>query len=202
MKLPKKSLGQNFLIEKNIVRKIVGLVNINGKNLIEIGPGKGALTDEILKLKPKSLTLIEKDYDLTKYLHSKYFLAKKLKIINADILKFDFDKINEDKLIIIGNLPYNISSQILVKLLKNKELKHKFKDLIFMFQKELGERIIGEFPSKHYGRLSIISNYSLHIVKKFMVSANCFFQNQKLNQWLFILKFVKKILIRYKIFQV
>ena len=150
--------------------------------------------DEILKLKPKSLTLIEKDYDLTKYLHSKYFLAKKLKIINADILKFDFDKINEDKLIIIGNLPYNISSQILVKLLKNKELKHKFKDLIFMFQKELGERIIGEFPSKHYGRLSIISNYSLHIVKKLWYRLIVFFQNQKLNQWLFILKFVKKYL--------
>ena len=192
MKLPKKSLGQNFLIEKNIVRKIVGLVNINGKNLIEIGPGKGALTDEILKLKPKSLTLIEKDYDLTKYLHSKYFLAKKLKIINADILKFDFDKINEDKLIIIGNLPYNISSQILVKLLKNKELKHKFKDLIFMFQKELGERIIGEFPSKHYGRLSIISNYSLHIVKKFMVSANCFFPKPKVKSMVIHFKIRKK----------
>ena len=103
MKLPKIS-WPNFLIEKNIVKKILGLVNINGKNLIEIGPGKGALTDEILKLKPKSLTLIEKDYDLTKYLHSKYFLTKKLKIINADILKFDFNKISEDKLIIIGNL--------------------------------------------------------------------------------------------------
>ena len=156
MKRPKKSLGQNFLIEKNIIKKILGLINLNGKNIVEIGPGKGALTDEILKFKPKSLMLIEKDFELSKYLYSKYFLVKKVKIINADILKFNFDEIKKDKISIIGNLPYNISSQILIKLLKYKELKYKFNDLIFMFQKELGERIIGKFPSKNYGRLSII----------------------------------------------
>ena len=128
MKRPKKSLGQNFLIEKNIIKKILGLINLNGKNIVEIGPGKGALTDEILKFKPKSLMLIEKDFELSKYLYSKYFLVKKVKIINADILKFNFDEIKKDKISIIGNLPYNISSQILIKLLQYKELKYKFND--------------------------------------------------------------------------
>ena len=108
MKRPKKSLGQNFLIEKNIIKKILGLINLNGKNIVEIGPGKGALTDEILKFKPKSLILIEKDFELSKYLYSKYFLIKKVKIINADILKFNLDEIKKDKISIIGNLPYNI----------------------------------------------------------------------------------------------
>ncbi len=191
MKRPKKSLGQNFLIEKNIIKKILGLINLNGKNIVEIGPGKGALTDEILKLKPKSLILIEKDFELSKYLYSKYFLIKKVKIINADILKFNLNEIKKDKISIIGNLPYNISSQILVKLLKYKELKYKINNLIFMFQKELGERIIGKFPSKHYGRLSIISNYRLRIIKRFLVSANCFFPKPK----------VKSMVIHFKIFK-
>ena len=118
MILPKKSLGQNFLIEKNIVKKILGLSDLNGKNVIEIGPGKGALTDEIIKLKPKSLTLIEKDNKLFKFLNSKYYLIKKVKIINDDILKFDLNKIRKNKITIIGNLPYNISSQILIKFIK------------------------------------------------------------------------------------
>ena len=189
MILPKKSLGQNFLIEKNIVKKILGLSDLNGKNVIEIGPGKGALTDEIIKLKPKSLTLIEKDNKLFKFLNSKYYLIKKVKIINDDILKFDLNKIRKNKITIIGNLPYNISSQILIKFIKYKNLNLKFKDLIFMFQKELGERIIGKFPSKHYGRLSIISNYKLFIKKKFLVSENCFFPKPK----------VKSMVIHFKI---
>ena len=88
--------------------------------VIEIGPGKGALTDEILKAKPKSLVIIEKDKQLTKFLSEKYSLIKNIKIINADILKVDFKKINTEKNILIGNLPYNVSSQILVKILKYK----------------------------------------------------------------------------------
>lgn len=72
MIFPKKSLGQNFLVEKNIVKKILNLTDFHNKNVIEIGPGKGALTKEILKLKPKSLTLIEKDHNLAKYLNDHY----------------------------------------------------------------------------------------------------------------------------------
>ena len=192
MKYQKKSLGQNFLIEKNIVRKILSLTSFKGKNIIEIGPGKGALTDEIIKMKPKLLILIEKDEALTNYLNSKYSLEKTVKIYNTDILNFNFEKINKDKIIIIGNLPYNISSQILIKILRYKKIKTKFEDLIFMFQKELGEKIIGKFPSKNYGRLSIITNFKLRVIKKFLVSANCFFPKPKVTSMVIHFKTLKK----------
>ena len=192
MKYQKKSLGQNFLIEKNIARKILSLTSFKGKNIIEIGPGKGALTDEIIKMKPKLLILIEKDEALTNYLNSKYSLEKTVKIYNTDILNFNFEKINKDKIIIIGNLPYNISSQILIKILRYKKIKTKFEDLIFMFQKELGEKIIGKFPSKNYGRLSIITNFRLRVIKKFLVSANCFFPKPKVTSMVIHFKTLKK----------
>tara|TARA_A100001015_G_scaffold307390_1_gene403207 strand:+ start:888 stop:1670 length:783 start_codon:yes stop_codon:yes gene_type:complete len=191
MTFPKKSLGQNFLIEKNIVKKILNLTNLKGKNVIEIGPGKGALTTEILKKKPKSFTLIEKDYELVKFLNSK-FINNKVKIISADVLKFDFDNLKEDKLIIIGNLPYNISSQILIKILKYNNIEKKISNLIFMFQKELGEKIIGKFPSKNYGRLSIIANYKLKFIEKFLVSSNCFFPKPKVTSIVIHFKILKK----------
>ena len=192
MKYQKKSLGQNFLIEKNIARKILSLTSFKGKNIIEIGPGKGALTDEIIKMKPKLLILIEKDEALANYLNSKYSLEKTVKIYNTDILNFNFEKINKDKIIIIGNLPYNISSQILIKILRYKKIKTKFEDLIFMFQKELGEKIIGKFPSKNYGRLSIITNFKLRVIKKFLVSANCFFPKPKVTSMVIHFKTLKK----------
>ena len=113
----KKSLGQNFLIDKNIVRKIINLVKIKGNHVIEIGPGKGALTDEILKQKPKSLLLIEKDFKLMEKLKIKHSNNNIIKIVNSDVIKFDFEEIKNKNLIIFGNLPYNISSQILVKMI-------------------------------------------------------------------------------------
>ena len=180
MKFAKRSLGQNFLIDKNIINKIINLVTIFNKDIIEIGPGKGALTDEILNKKPKSLIIIEKDLNLVKDLKSKYRNNKNIKIFNADILKFDINRIKKNNLIIFGNLPYNISSQILVKTLKFCGQSSKFSDLIFMFQKELADKIIGKFPSKNYGRLSIISNYRLNVIKKFFVSPYCFFPRPKI----------------------
>ena len=190
MTFSKKSLGQNFLVEKNIVKKILSLTDLKERNIIEIGPGKGALTTEILKKKPKSFLIIEKDYVLAKYLNSK-FINNNVEIINTDILKFDFDKIKNDKLIIIGNLPYNISSQILIKILKYKNIK-KIDHLILMFQKELGEKIIGKFPSKNYGRLSIIANYKLKFIAKFLVSANCFFPKPKVTSMVLHFKILNR----------
>ena len=175
MTFAKKSLGQNFLIDKNIVRKILGLINLKDKNIIEIGPGKGALTDEILKQKPKSIILIEKDNILFEHLLEKYSDKKSIKVLNSDILKYDLDEINKKNLIVLGNLPYNISSQILIKFLRYSYSSSKFSDLIFMFQKELGEKIISKFPSKKYGRLSIITNLIFNVEKSFLVSPNCFF---------------------------
>ena len=192
MTFAKKSLGQNFLIDKNIVRKILGLINLKDKNIIEIGPGKGALTDEILKKNPESITLIEKDTNLFQYLTVKYTDKKSIKILNSDILNYDLDKINKKNLIVLGNLPYNISSQILIKFLKYSYSSSKFNDLIFMFQKELGEKIISKFPGKKYGRLSIITNLIFSVEKIFLVSPNCFFPKPSVTSMVIYFKKNKK----------
>ncbi len=179
MKFFKKSLGQNFLIDLNVIKKIVSLVEIENKEVIEIGPGKGALTDEILKKKPNFLRIIEKDNKLVKVLEKKYSENKNVKIYNDDILKFDLEKVCKKNTIIFGNLPYNISSQILIKILKFNSWPPKISNLIFMFQKELGEKIIGKFKSNNYGRISIISYFRLKVMSKFIVSKNSFFPKPK-----------------------
>ena len=187
MKYAKKSLGQNYLIDLNIVKKIINLTNIYNKNILEIGPGKGALTKEILKKKPKSLILIEKDNALFEELKFRYKDQKNIIIYNKDILKFNF----EDKLkntIIFGNLPYNISSQILVKIIKFKNFSSNFSALILMFQKEMAQRIIGKFNTSKYGRLSILTNYRLKVLDKFDVSPNCFFPKPKITSTVLHLK--------------
>ncbi len=179
MKYAKKSLGQNFLTDKNIIKKIVNLTKIRNRDIFEIGPGNGALTEEILKRNPKSLSVIEKDFDLAEKLKKKYFDNKIIKVYRGDILKFNAEKIINKNSSIFGNLPFNISSQILVKFLKFNQWPPKFKELIFMFQKELGEKIIGKFPSTDYGRISILSNYRLDNINKFLVSPSCFFPKPK-----------------------
>jgi len=176
----KKSLGQNFLIDLNIIKKIINLREIFNKNILEIGPGKGALTEEILKKSPKSLILIEKDNLLYKELKDKYKNNKIIKIYNKDILYFNFEKEMNNDTIIFGNLPYNISSQILVKIIKFKKWPPKYSDMIFMFQKEMAERIIGKFNTPKYGRLSILTSYKLNIIDQFDVSPNCFFPKPKI----------------------
>ena len=196
MKYFKKSLGQNFLIDKNIIKKILKTVKIKNENIIEIGPGRGALTDEILKMDPKKLILIEKDNSLVKELRLRYFGNKRVNIINSDILKFNLENLANKNYIIFGNLPYNISSQIIVKLIKLK-WPPIFKNLVLMFQKELGEKIVGKFPSTNYGRLSILSNYRLNIINKFLVSPNSFFPKPKVNSM--VIHFQPKKKISYKI---
>ena len=108
----KKKFGQNFLIDKNIQKKIISLIPKKNLNIIEIGPGDGRLTEEIIYTKPKTLKIIEIDKDLIPKLESKFLKNEYIKIVNIDIMNFFFDK-NTD--LIISNLPYNISSQILVK---------------------------------------------------------------------------------------
>ena len=187
MNYAKKSLGQNYLIDLNIIKKIINLKYIYNKNILEIGPGKGALTKEILKNKPKSLILIEKDNSLSEELKFKYKDQKNIIVYNKDVLKFDF----ENKLkntIIFGNLPYNISSQILAKIIKFKKDPPKFSALVLMFQKEMAQRVIGKFNTSKYGRLSILTNYRLKVLKKFDVSSNSFFPKPKVNSTVLYLK--------------
>ena len=147
----KKSLGQNFLVDKNILRLIANSTRIEKNDeILEIGPGTGNLTEFLVKKKPKKIYLIEKDENLVNLLKNKF--SESLNIINEDILKFSKNSFLNSKSIIFGNLPYNISSQILVKFIINKN-KFKFKKLIFMFQKELADRILAKVNSSNYGRL-------------------------------------------------
>ena len=172
---PKKSLGQNFLIDNNIIDKIINLCDVKNNNIVEIGPGTGNLTKKIIIQNPKSLILIEKDPQLINYLQTKLGKIHNLKFFNEDILKFKLEgKIKTDT-VIVGNLPYNISSQILAKLIKFKKWLPKYKKLILMFQKEVADKILAKTNSSSFGRLSILTSARLKIVDSFNVSENCFY---------------------------
>ena len=160
----KKSLGQNFLIDKNILEMIVNTTKIKDKIVLEIGPGTGNLTSYILKKNPKKFFVIEKDNKLVINLKNKF--NNKLIIINNDVLKIDEANLFKDKLIVFGNLPYNISTEILTKWIINlNDNNFWFESLVLMFQKEVAERIIAKFNTSNYGRLSIVSNWKLNIKK-------------------------------------
>ena len=170
---PKKSLGQNFLIDQNVINKIVNIVNIKDKNILEIGPGTGNLTLEILKRKPKKIILIEKDNNLVDLLQNKF--DRSVKIINEDVLKINENLLHDQVLTVFGNLPYNISTEILSKWILNlSQKKIWFNCLVLMFQKEVADRIISKFNTKDYGRLSILANWRLKIKKIFDIQPSCF----------------------------
>ncbi len=175
---PKKSLGQNFLIDKNILEKIVNSTKINNyNNVLEIGPGNGNLTEKIISKQPKRILVIEKDSILSNILKKKY--GNQIDIINDDILHINENNFNLDNLIIFGNLPYNISTKILIRLIKLSS-KSRFKKLILMFQKEVADRIIAMRDTKEFGRISIISQLKYDIEKLLDVNPNCFYPVPKI----------------------
>ena len=185
--IPKKSLGQNFLIDKNIIEKICNIGNLSeNDNVLEIGPGSGNLTEFILQKKPKKYYVIEKDEKLIKHLTDRF--DNKLTIINQDILKYDLKLLNDKNFIIFGNLPYNISSQILVNIINYSYSKFSYKKLILMFQKEVADRILAKDNSKNYGRLSIFSSWKLDIKKIMDISPSSFFPKPKVMSSLLIFK--------------
>ena len=168
----KKSLGQNFLIDQNIINIIVESAEIKDKEILEIGPGTGNLTNFILKKKPKKVFCIEKDNQLIDVLKKKF--KNEIILINNDILKVSENQISENKLTVFGNLPYNISTQILLKWILNLNSNLWFETLVLMFQKEVADRIISKYNTSNYGRLSVISNWKLNIKKIIDVSPNSF----------------------------
>ena len=185
----KRSLGQNFLIDKNIIKSIVNIGDVKKNNVIlEVGPGTGNLTEYILKKNPKKIFVIEKDSNLVNLLNRKF--SDKINILNKDILKFDLNNISKEKIIIFGNLPYNISTKILTQWITTPEKFKCYKKLILMFQKEVADRILAKTNSRNYGRLSIISNWRLNIKKEFNISPQCFFPKPKVDSTL--LSFVPK----------
>ena len=182
----KKSLGQNFLIDNNIINKIIKLSDVCNNNIVEIGPGTGNLTKKIIEQNPKSLILIEKDHKLTSYLNTKLSDSKNIKIFNEDILKFELESKIKKESTIIGNLPYNISSQILAKLIKFKKWLPKYKKLILMFQKEVADKILAKHSSSLFGRLAILTNARLMITDHFNVSPNCFYPVPKVKSTILV----------------
>jgi 16S rRNA (adenine1518-N6/adenine1519-N6)-dimethyltransferase len=161
---PKKNLGQNFLIDENVIDQIIDIANISREDsVLEVGPGTGALTKKIIEKKPKEITVIEKDKRLADSLKENF--SEKINVINEDMLNFSYRDYFDKNLIIFGNLPYNISTQILAKWIKMRELNKFSKKFILMFQKEVADRIIAESNSKKYGRISILSNWRMKIYK-------------------------------------
>ena len=177
----KKSLGQNFLVDKNIIKKILSLNLIYQKNVFEVGPGSGNLSLEILKENPKTFTAIEKDKKLLEILANNLNKKKNINLLNKDILKINLENLIKKDSIVFGNLPYNISSQILIKFLKFHMWLPNYKKIIFMFQKEVGEKIIAKVNDKNYSRLSIITKSRLKVLNYFHVSRNSFFPKPKVD---------------------
>ena len=180
----KKSLGQNFLIDRNVLEKIVSITDITNKDVLEIGPGSGNLTTYILKKKPKKLYVVEKDDDLAILLKEKF--DTEIEIINDDILKVSENNISEQKLSVFGNLPYNISTEILSKWILNIGSNFWFESLVLMFQKEVADRIISEFNNSNYGRLSILSSWKLNVKKILDIKPQSFSPRPKIDSSLLL----------------
>ena len=176
-------MGQNFLIDKNIIEKITNVAKIEKKTILEIGPGTGNLTSYIIQKKPKKIIAIEKDTVLAKNLEQNFKnkFNNKLTIINDDVLKVDETNLFEEKVTVFGNLPYNISTEILSKWIINLKDGFWFDCLILMFQKEVADRIIADFNTSNYGRLSIISNWKLNIKKICDIKPDSFFPRPKVD---------------------
>jgi 16S rRNA (adenine1518-N6/adenine1519-N6)-dimethyltransferase len=180
----KKSLGQNFLIDREVLEKIVSTVDIANKEILEIGPGSGNLTSYILKKNPTKVFVIEKDDELALLLNEKF--NDKIEIINDDVLKITEDKISDQKLTVFGNLPYNVSTEILSKWIVNIGKIFWFESLILMFQKEVADRIIAESNSSKYGRLSILTSWKLNVKKILDIKPQSFLPRPKVDSSLLL----------------
>jgi 16S rRNA (adenine1518-N6/adenine1519-N6)-dimethyltransferase len=182
----KKKYGQNFLIDNNILNKITDLIPSSNLKILEIGPGDGRLTDNILKKNPENLKLIEIDEDLFKNLKNKYLKNKNVDIENENILNY---KINNSYDLVISNLPYNISSQVLVQL---STLNLRPKKMILMFQKEFASRLL----DSNLNSINALINCFYDVKLRFNVSKNCFRPIPKVNSS--ILTFERKEVLLLK----
>jgi 16S rRNA (adenine1518-N6/adenine1519-N6)-dimethyltransferase len=180
----KKSLGQNFLIDRNILKIISEVTSIKDKIVLEIGPGTGNLTSFILKKKPKKFIVIEKDNNLASNIAE--IFKDQLNIINDDVLNVDENSLASEKITVFGNLPYNISTEILSRWIINLKNDFWFDRLVLMFQKEVADRIIANFNSSYYGRLTILSNWKLNIEKICDIKPESFSPRPKIDSSLLV----------------
>jgi 16S rRNA (adenine1518-N6/adenine1519-N6)-dimethyltransferase len=186
----KKSLGQNFLIDRNVLEKIASVANIKDKTIFEIGPGTGNLTSFILKNNPKKVYVIEKDDVLAGNLGE--IFNEQIMIINDDVLNVDENSLFKEKVTVFGNLPYNISTEILSKWIINLKTDPWFDYLILMFQKEVADRIIAASNTSAYGRLSILSHWKLNIEKICNIKPESFSPRPKIDSSLLLFSPKKK----------
>ncbi len=168
---PKKSLGQHFLKDKNIARKIVESLDLSGTpDVLEIGPGMGVLTSFLLQNPRINLTLIEIDRESVEYLQNNFY-TDQIRIIDGDFLKFDLAEVFPSEFSIIGNFPYNISSQIFFRVLENRQ---KTVQVVGMLQKEVADRFCAAHGTKTYGILSVLMQAFYRVEYLFSVSENVF----------------------------
>ena len=182
----KKRYGQNFLIDNNILKKITDLIPTSSLNVLEIGPGDGRLTDFILKKNPKYLNLIEIDEDLVKNLKKKYSKNKIVKVFNKNVLNFNINQFYD---LVISNLPYNISSQVLVQL---SSLNLRPKKMILMFQKEFASRLL----DSNLNSINALINCFYDVKLQFNVSKNCFRPIPKVNSSILTFERKKECLLK------
>ena len=160
----KKKYGQNFLIDENIANKIVSLIRNHNLKILEIGPGDGRLTNKIIGKNPKILEIVEIDRELINLLRDKFRELKYLTITNKNILNYNLSNSYD---LVISNLPYNISSQVLVKF---SLMKNPPKEMILMFQKEFALKLL----EKNLNSINSIVNCFFKVKLKFHVSRNCY----------------------------
>lgn len=164
----KKFLGQHFLTDESIARRIVESVDPCSQHILEIGPGMGVLTKYLINRGNTDFHVIEIDRESVNYLHNHY---PTLDVIEGDFLKYDLRDLFKDRFTIIGNFPYNISSQILFKVFDHRE---KVNEVVGMFQKEVAERVAAGPGSKTYGILSVLLSAFYNIEYLFTVNENVF----------------------------
>ena len=194
----KKRLGQNFLINKDIIKKIadIGIIN-KDTNIIEVGPGSGSLTEELLKRNPKQIFAIEFDKDLSNYLEKIKNNYQNFNYEISDALTFDEKKIFKKNSIIFGNLPYNISLKLLIKWIYSDPWPPFYDQMILMFQKEVAERIVATSNNKKYGRISILTDARLDVKFHFNISKKEFNPEPKVDSS--VLSFTPKKNTKFKL---
>ena len=192
----KKSLGQNFLINKTILKKISSLKDFKNQEVVEVGPGKGYLTEFLIKKKPSKLILIEKDRQLETVLTN---LIKnksiKIKLIIEDALKIPINKLSKNKIVLIGNLPYNIATTLILNWLR---YIYSFESIVVMVQKEVASRLSAKEKTKHYGRTSVLVQVVADVKIKFDVAPENFFPKPKVHSSVIEIIPKEKIKFNYK----
>lgn len=181
---PKKSLGQSFVKNKNILQKEANLAEIKNKKVLEIGAGDGRLSEVLLAGEPEKLFLVELDKELVGILRQKFAGKENVEIIAVDFLKLKPFKVN----VIFGNIPYYISSKIIFKL-----LDWDFENAVLMVQREFGEKMVAKPGEGNYGRLSVTSQICFEVRKGFIVSKENFFPKPKVDSIVILLRRKRKL---------